>query len=33
MGLQKLISRFDELETLLEQCLLPDWVRLGRRLG
>jgi len=23
----------EELKTLLPQCLLPDWVRLGRRLG
>src|SRR5512140_2250051 len=26
-------ARIDELRTLLPQCLLPDWVRLGRRLG
>jgi ATP-dependent helicase HrpA len=25
--------RIEELKTLLPQCLLPDWVRLGRRLG
>jgi ATP-dependent helicase HrpA len=25
--------RIDELKTLLPQCLLPDWVRLGRRLA
>ncbi len=26
-------ARIEELRTLLPQCLLPDWVRLGRRLG
>jgi ATP-dependent helicase HrpA len=26
-------ARIEELKTLLPQCLLPDWVRLGRRLG
>ncbi len=26
-------ARIDELKRLLPQCLLPDWVRLGRRLG
>ncbi len=26
-------ARIEELTTLLPQCLLPDWVRLGRRLG
>ena len=26
-------ARIDELKTLLPQCLLPDWVRLGRRLA
>jgi len=26
-------ARLDELTTLLPQCLLPDWVRLGRRLA
>src|SRR5437660_12016630 len=25
--------RIEELKTLLPQCLLPDWVRLGRRLA
>jgi len=24
-------ARIEELKTLLPQCLLPDWVRLGRR--
>ncbi len=26
-------ARIEELKTLLPQCLLPDWVRLGRRLA
>jgi ATP-dependent helicase HrpA len=26
-------ARIEELRTLLPQCLLPDWVRLGRRLA
>ena len=26
-------ERIEELKTLLPQCLLPDWVRLGRRLA
>jgi ATP-dependent helicase HrpA len=26
-------ARIEELKTLLPQCMLPDWVRLGRRLG
>ena len=26
-------DRIEELKTLLPQCLLPDWVRLGRRLA
>jgi ATP-dependent helicase HrpA len=26
-------ARIEELKTLLRQCLLPDWVRLGRRLA
>ena len=26
-------ARIEEFKTLLPQCLLPDWVRLGRRLG
>jgi ATP-dependent RNA helicase HrpA len=26
-------ARIEELKTLLPQCLLPDWVRLGGRLG
>src|SRR5258708_15869092 len=26
-------ARIEELSTLLPQCLLPDWVRLGRRLA
>jgi hypothetical protein len=26
-------ARIEELKTVLPQCLLPDWVRLGRRLG
>jgi ATP-dependent helicase HrpA len=26
-------ARIEELKTLLPQCLLPDWVRFGRRLG
>src|SRR5437899_608852 len=25
--------RIEELKTVLPQCLLPDWVRLGRRLA
>ena len=25
-------DRIDELKKLLPQCMLPDWVRLGRRL-
>ena len=26
-------DRIEELKTLLPQCMLPDWVRLGRRLA
>src|SRR6476620_3626782 len=26
-------ARIEELKKLLPQCLLPDWVRLGRRVG
>ena len=26
-------ARIEDLKKLLPQCLLPDWVRLGRRLG
>ena len=26
-------ARIEELKTLLPQCLLPDWVRLGRRVA
>lgn len=26
-------ERIDELKSLLPRCMLPDWVRLGRRLG
>ena len=26
-------ARIEELRTLLPQCLLPDWVRFGRRLA
>src|SRR5277367_3698712 len=26
-------ARIEELKTLLPRCLLPDWVRLGRRLA
>src|SRR6187455_3812385 len=28
-----LLHRIEELKTLLPQCLLPDWVRLGWRLA
>src|SRR6516225_6962264 len=31
-GSRMIETRIEELKALLPQCMLPDWVRLGRRL-